>query len=155
MRTFGVSRQTVHKDIRRYLQSGLNIYSLRDGRRSHGSVDMFSGRRGGRRFADGSIRIPIDPELEVRAFEEGFRILGRGESITKIIHYLDVKYFGTAIDDAGMAYLKMPPKNERFSEKRFRRYCAERIGNTPLHVYKKVMREQWLQLQQGKDRERV
>lgn len=143
VRTFGVSRQTAHKDIRRYLQSGLNMYSLRDGRRSHGSVDMFSGRRGGRKFADGSMRIPIDPELEKKAFEEGFRILGRRGSLKRIIDYLNLKYFGiSAIDDDGVPYVSMPPRNELFSEKRFRRYCRERTGNIPLHTFKRIMREQ-------------
>ena len=143
MRTFGVSRQTAHKDIRRYLQSGFNMYALRDGRKSHGNVDMFSGRRGGRRFADGSIRIPIDPELEKKAFEEGFRILGRSGSVKRIIDYLNLKYFGiSAINDDGVPYVSMPPRNEQKNKKRFRRYCRERTGNIPLHAFKRIMREQ-------------
>lgn len=143
MRTFGVSRQTTHKDIRKYLQSGMDMLSLRDGRSSHGDTDMFSGKRGGRRFADGSIRVPVNPELEKRAFEEGFRMLGPGRSLRKIIIYLDRKYLGEAgFSDDGTPYIKMPPRSKSFSEKRFRRYCSEKIGKTTIPIYKKVIRDQ-------------
>ncbi len=142
MRTFHVSRQTAHKDIRKFLQSGMDLFSLRDGRKSRGAVDMFSrAHKGGRRFNDGSIRAPVDPVLEKEAFEEGFRMIPYSHSLKKILLFLDYKYLTRSrLDENGKVIREMPPTNELFSERRFRRFCKEKIGDMPLRVYREILR---------------
>ena len=84
-------------------------------------------------------------ELEEKAFREGFRMIGRlrrNEGLGRIVDYLNIKYLGTTIENEGTVVdLKLPPPEERFSEGRFRRYCAKRLDGFPLVAYKKALRE--------------
>ena len=146
METFGVSRRVTHKIIRRYLQSGMDLYSLRDRRktRAYPGADMYSSPyRGGHAFADGSIRVPIDPKREKRYFEEGFRKIDVERSLSYIVDMLNVKYFSKPVldEDGNLVEIIVAPENERLSEKRFRRYCRERMGAVSLMSYKKGVRE--------------
>ena len=96
MATFRVSKRIAHKSIRRYLQSGMDMYSLRDQRktRPRPENDMFnSPYKGGHAFADGRVRVAIDPELEKRYFEEGFRKIDVESSLSYIVDVLNLKYF--------------------------------------------------------------
>ena len=146
METFGVSRKIAHKHIRRYLQSGMDMYSLRDGRRtrSRPENDMFSSPyRGGHAFADGSVRVPVDPELEKKYFEEGFKKIDTEKSLSYIVDVLNVKYFSTPVldEEGNLIDIDVKPENECLSERRFRRYCKERMGAVSLAAYKKGARE--------------
>ena len=84
-------------------------------------------------------------ELEEKAFREGFRMIGRlrrNEGLGRIVDYLNIKYFGEPVEDDGVVVdLELPAPKEMFSESRFRRYCAKRLGGIPLAAYKKALRE--------------
>ena len=146
MKTFGVTKRIAHKNIRRYLQSGMDMYSLRDQRKTRRRLetDMFnSPYKGGHAFANGKVRIPIDPELEKRYFEEGFRKIDSEHSLSYIIDLLNLKYFAKIIldEDGNIKDINEKPENECLSERRFRRYCKERMGAVSLEKYKKGARE--------------
>ena len=146
MKTFGVSKSIVHKYIRRYLQSGMDMYSLRDRRktRPYPKKDMFnSPYKGGRKFSDGSVREPIDPVLEKKYFEEGFRKIDVERSLSYIVDMLNVKYFSKPVldEEGNLIDIVEAPENKRLSECRFRRYCKERIGTVSMKNYKKGVRE--------------
>ena len=146
MATFGVSKRIAHKNIRRYLQSGMDMYSLRDQRktRPRPKNDMFnSSYRGGHAFADGRVRVAIDPELEKKYFEEGFRKIDVESSLSTIVDMLNLKYFAEVIldEDGDVIDIVEKPENESLSERRFRRYCKEQMGAISLGKYKKGARE--------------
>lgn len=146
METFGVTKRIAHKNIRRYLQSGMDMYSLRDQRktRPRPESDMFhSPYKGGHAFADGSVRVAVDPELEKKYFEEGFRMIDSENSLSSIIDVLNLKYFTEVIldEDGDVVDIVEKPENECLSERRFRRYCQERMGAVSLVKYKKGARE--------------
>ena len=146
MAEFGITKRIVHKYIRRYLQSGCDLYSLRDARktREYPKADIFNGPySGGHAFADGSTRVKIPPELEKKIFEEGFRMVKLGSSLTSIVHSLNVKYFAHVIldDNGNVIDIEEAPANASISEKRFRRYCKERLGAVSLDAYRKGARE--------------
>ena len=146
MATFRVSKRIAHKSIRRYLQSGMDMYSLRDQRktRPRPENDMFnSPYKGGHAFADGRVRVAIDPELEKRYFEEGFRKIDVESSLSYIVDVLNLKYFTKVIldEDGNVIDIIEKPENESLSERRFRRYCRERMGAVSLEKYKKGARE--------------
>ena len=146
MDTFGVSKVIVHKYIRRYLQSGMDMYSLRDKRKTRPYPDksMFnSPYKGGRHFADGRRRVAVDPNLEKKCFEEGFRKIDQERSLSYIIDLLNVKYFSEPVldEEGNLVDIVVAPENERLSECRFRRYCKERIGAVSLVNYKNGVRE--------------
>lgn len=140
------SKSTVHRAIRRYLQSGMDMYSLRDGRKMKKSSgwDMFDGKqRGGHLFYDGTARVMIDPEFEKKIFEEGFRMIGRENSLSYIVRTLNRKYFSEIILDEDGNYVDIIPApiNECISEKRFRRYVKIMLGSDSLEKYKKDARK--------------
>ena len=146
MEEMGITKKTAHKYIRRYLQSGGDIYSLRDGRktREHPKQDMFTGYyRGGHAFKNGRVRVPIDPEKERKYFEEGFRKIDGETSLSYIVDVLNIKYFSTVVCDEDGDVIDVIPKplNESLSEKRFRRFCAEKLGAESLDKYRKGVRD--------------
>ena len=146
LREYDVAKSTAHRTIRRYLQSGMDMYSLRDSRKKKKSTerDMFDGKQyGGHLFYDGSSRIPLDPELEKKLFEEGFRMIGRENSLSYIVRVLNRKYFSDVVLDEDGNYMDIVPAplNACISEKRFRRYCRIRMGTLSLDQYKKDARK--------------
>ena len=146
MQKYGCTRCTAHKSIRRYLQSGMDMYSLRDGRHTAewDSGDMFSGKRGGgHSFNDGRKRVAIDPEKERSYFEEGFKMIKRETSLTCILNALNRKYFSDVILDENGNFIDIIPLpiNECLSEKRFRRYVRTQIGALSLESYKAGIRK--------------
>lgn len=148
MESFGRSKKAAHRDIRRYLQSGMDMYSLRDGRSSRviPGESMFSGRhKGGHRFADGRVRAWIDPEKEEKYFKEGFNMIDKERSLANIVDTLNRKYYSDVIldEDGELVDIVPAPENECLSEKRFRRYCAERMNGVSLTAYRKGARERY------------
>ena len=146
MEKFKITKRIVHRDIRRYLQSGQDMYSLRDRRKARATKNegIFSGNhKGGHAFCNGSIRIPIDPKQEEKYFEEGFRMIDTGKSLSYIVDTLNRKYFSEVIlDEEGNFINILPaPINECLSEKRFRRYCFEKMKGISLSKYRKGVRK--------------
>ena len=92
---------------------------------------------------EGAPAIALD--LEERAFDDGFQMIGRfgpNTGLGRIVHYLNIKYLGTVIENDGAIDLKLPPPEERLKEGRFRRYCAKRLGGISLWAYKRALWEQ-------------
>ena len=146
LKEFGVTKKVAHTWIRRYLQSGCDIYSLRDKRKTRvrPETDMFNTPyNGGRGYRDGRKRVKIQPERERKYFEEGFRRINQGLSLALIARLLNVKYFSQVIlnEDGDVVDIKELPEHESLSEKRFRRYCRERMGAVSLDKYRKGVRE--------------
>ena len=87
----------------------------------------------------------VTPELEEKAFEEGFQMIGRtgrNDGLGRIVRYLNIKYLAKpVVDDGAVVDLVLPAPEEMFSERRFRRYCAKRLGGIPLPAYKRALRE--------------
>ena len=146
MEEFGITKKTAHKYIRRYLQSGGDIYCLRDGRKLRGlnEYDIFSTPfKGGRKFSNGRARVRIDPEKERKYFEEGFRKIDGETSLSYIVDVLNIKYFSTVVCDEDGDVIEVIPKplSESLSEKRFRRFCAEKFNGVSLDEYRKGARD--------------
>lgn len=127
---FECSVPTAHKNIRRYLQSGRDMYSLVDQR----AIGNTKGRI-----------YDILSEIEKKYFEEAFQNFKNGNMGSVSASYKEMlrKHY-SAIElneDGTVKSVTLVPKEQRPSDKQYRKYVKEQLGNLSVAAFKKGVRE--------------
>lgn len=118
----------VHKNIRRYLQSGCDMYSLLDMRR------VSSGRH-----------TDVMEKIQEKYFIEAFQMFESGQvkSISAAYNAMLIDHYSIHVLDDKEEYVevRLLPKEEIPSEMKFRRYVNKQLGNQSVKGFKKGVRE--------------
>lgn len=125
---YGLSSKTTNKIIRRYLQTGRDMYAL---------LDM-------RNFNKRSMNSNLD-EAQQKIFKHAFNEFKRGDvkSVTAAYNNMIINHYSEiTCDETGKITDVTPlPKNSRPSEKVFRAFVKSEIGNMSINAFKKTRSE--------------
>ena len=145
---FKISRTTGHKHIRKYLQSGMDVFSLLDQRKCRGKKDIpffNNNHQGNHNLSDGTKRKKIDPVIEEMQFNEAFGWFQSGTcgSVSKAYFRMIQNHYCTLIydEDKNVKDITVMEQCDIPSEKRFRRFVQLKINNIPVSEFKKGARK--------------
>ena len=144
MEQFQASKPSVLKMIRRYLQSGRQLYALMDGRKN-ASVPIFDSNKtynvSGPKTKSGKSSNVLNDETLRQHFEEYFQeflsFKEKGGTIRSAYDHMIAAHYTDRICTEDGIGLQVKPKEERPSYGRFLRYCNERLGNQTVRQAKK------------------
>lgn len=143
MQELECSKSSMHRKLRRYLQSGRNRYSLADGRKGE------KNRRNDYKVGDtvrghGDKTVPNDEQLEA-IFQDGYEYFLKGKehgvSLKAAYRYIIMKYYYTQEYVDGRLETKMLPAEEIPSYRRFWTYCCRQNNGNGISKMKISARE--------------
>ena len=133
MLKFNVTRATLWRYIRLYLQSGRDIYSMIDSRffkeKYKGKPYSYQ-KKTGRKYDDEvDIGIPLD-DFVIASFEDGVKYYlgGKSRSLINAYEYLTNKHFSVISEENGKFNVQWLPRSERPTIRQFYYYCQKRIS---------------------------
>lgn len=125
---YNLGPKATHKIIRRYLQSGRDMYSM---------VDM--------RGVNSGRHATVMDQTQEKYFEEAFLRFKSGQlkSVTAAYNIMLLDHYSTHVFDENGEFqeVKLLPKEQVPSEKKFRRYVKKQLGNLNVNAFKKGARE--------------
>lgn len=139
----GIKKKAGLRLLRRYLQSGRNIYSLLDGRKQKAKGELGKNVRGAKNKNGNSSNVQNDAILQEHYHEffmEFMETKEKGGTIQYSYDHMLQKYYTIREVKDGELIVRVVPKEDRPSYKRYLRYCNEQLGNLTIRQAKKGRR---------------
>ena len=140
----GIGKTTFWKAIRIYLQSGLNINSLLDNRRTHGTnIQEYHTKTGRPAQDDVTSRLVITPDIEEQ-FEKGIAEYksGRSQTLKNAYHFVLSTYYSEELYTEDGITFSLLPITERPTFRQFSYYASKVMKKDEIDVIKTSRREQ-------------
>lgn len=146
MEIFQMSKPSMLKMIRRYLQSGRNMNALID-RRKNKTVNEKADRKSrvtGPKIKGKKSSNIINDEVLMEHFEEAFKEFllykEKGGTIRSAYEHMIAKYYTSRTYTENGIEISTNPDEDKPSYQRFLRYCNKRLGNKSVRQAKKGAR---------------
>ena len=141
----GIGRTTFWKAVRIYLQNGLDINSLHDGRQFRAKQgEIHYQKKTGRHAEYGSAsEIIVTPEIRAQ-FDEAIKeyTSGRAQTLTKAYDFLCTAYYTETVCSADGKTLSLKPITERPSFRQFSYYASTVLTKEAKDIMKTSRQEQ-------------